>query len=381
MFALVLPRMRSNTQPMKVLLVLPSLGGGGTERVMVTLASRLDRARFSPHVAVLEKKGPYIDALPADVPLHDLAVKRVRNAVPSVIRLVWKLRPAVVLSNISHLNLMLLGSRPLLPREIRLWVRETIVVSAWMAAEVKNPKVIGGLYRRLYPRADGIVCQCDAMLNDLGQALGVSREKMVRIYNPVEVEHIRTLADGRASPYSGSGPHLVACGRMIPMKGFDLLIEALAEVAKAVPAADLTILGQGPDETSLRAFAERLGLGEKVHFAGFQSNPYAWMKCADLFVLSSRYEGLPNVMLEALALGTPVVGMDCPGGVREILEACPIGRITPAGDVSALADAIVDALKSDPKSRPAEGLETFLDRFRVEHVVRQYEKVFSVPPR
>jgi glycosyltransferase involved in cell wall biosynthesis len=361
----------------RILLLLPSLGGGGTERVMVTLASRLDRSRFSPHVAVLEKKGPYVDALPPDVPLHDLAVKRVRNAVPSVIRLVWKLRPAVVLSNISHLNLMLLGSRPLLPKEVQLWVRETIVVSAWMAAEVKNPRIIGGLYRRLYPCADGIVCQCDAMLNDVNQAFGVPREKMVRIYNPVEVDHIRSLADAAASPYSGQGPHLVACGRMIPMKGFDLLIEAMAEVARAVPTAGLTILGEGPDEASLRARAERLGLAEKVHFAGFQSNPYAWMKWADLFVLSSRYEGLPNVMLEALALGTPVVGMDCPGGVREILEACPIGRTSPAEDVPGLAGAIVETLNAQSKSRPAEGLEDFLDRFRVEQVIREYEEIFS----
>jgi glycosyltransferase involved in cell wall biosynthesis len=280
-----------------------------------------------------------------------------------------------VLSNISHLNLMLLATRTLWPRGVRLWVRETIVVSAWMAAEVKNPRVMGSLYRRLYPRATGVVCQCDAMLFDLESHFSVPRSKMVRIYNPVEIERIRSLAAAVASPYSGRGPHIVASGRLVAMKGFDLLLQAMAEVAQVLPAADLTILGQGPDEASLRALATRLGLAAKVHLAGFQSNPYPWMKSADLLVLSSRYEGLPNVMLEALALGTPVVGMDCPGGVREVLESCPIGRVTPAGDVSRLAEGIVETLQSEV--HPAAKLEEFLDRFRVERIVRRYEDIFS----
>jgi len=362
-----------------ILLVLPSLGGGGAERVMVTLASRLDRSRFAPHIAVLEKQGSYVDSLPPDVPLLDLAASRVRYAVRSLIRLIWKLRPAVVLSNISHLNLMLLASRPLWPRDARLWVRETVVVSAWMAAEVQNPGIIGACYRRLYPRADGIVCQCDAMIDDLERHFGVPRAKMVRIYNPVETERVRALAEISRHVYSGRGPHLVASGRLIPMKGFDLLLQAMAHVMRAIPESELTILGQGPEEASLRALAAQIGLRERVHFVGFQSNPYPWMKHADLFVLSSRYEGLPNVMLEALTLGTPVVGMDCPGGVREILEPCPIGWVTPAGDVTRLAQTILETLGSGAKLHPAQGLETFLNRFRVENVVRQYEELFSSP--
>jgi len=368
---------KTSSEPAKVLLVLPSLGGGGAERVMVTLANHLDRSRFAPHIAVLEKSGPYVDSLPNDVPLHDLRAARVRHAVWSVLRLIWRLRPAVVLSNISHLNLMLLATRPLWPRGVRLWVRETIVVSAWMAAELKNPKVMGALYRRFYPRANGVVCQCDAMLFDLESHFGVPPSKMVRIYNPVEIEGIRSLAAAAPNPYSGRGPHILASGRLVPMKGFDLLLRAMAQVASVLPAADLSILGQGPDEAALRELATRLGLAARVRFVGFRSNPYPWMKSADLFVLSSRYEGLPNVMLEALALGTRVVGMDCPGGVREILEPCPIGRVTPAGDVSRLAEAIVETLQSGAKSQCAEGLEEFLDRFKVEYIIRRYEEVFS----
>ena len=366
--------MNPDSEPAKVLLLLPSLGGGGAERVMVTLANRLDRARFAPHVSVLEKKGVYVDSLPADVPIHELGARRVRHAVPALLRLLWRLRPAVVLSNISHLNLMLIASRPLWPRGVRLWVRETMLVSAWMAAEVANPRLIGALYRRLYPRANGIVCQCEAMLNDLAENFGVPRPKMARIYNPVEIERIRKLAAAQRSPYSSGGLHLIACGRLHPMKGFDLLLRAMAEVVRAMPEVDLTILGEGPCEADLRALAGRLGLARAVRFVGFQSSPYLWMKWADLFVLSSRYEGLPNAMLEALALGTPVVGTDCPGGVREILGPCPIGRLTPAEDVSGLAGAIVETLGSGAKPGVSQELEAFLDRFRVENVIHRYEE-------
>ena len=366
---------KTDSSRRRVLFLLPSLGGGGAERVMVTLASRLDRARFEAHVAVLQRTGPYITELPPDVSLHDLAARRLRYAVVALVRLVRKLRPAVVLSNIGEMNLLVLLCRPLLPRGVQLLVRETMVVSAWLAQEVKHPRIVGALYPRLYPKADRIVCQCDAMLRDLEVNFGMPPAKMVRIYNPVDVERVRTLADGGASPYFGPGPHLLASGRLVRMKGFDLLLQAMAEVAQARPAADLTILGEGALEGELRTMAHTLGIEAKVRFAGFQTNPYPWMKHADLFVLSSRYEGLPNVMLEALALGTPVVGTDCPGGVREILEACSIGRLAPPEDAPALAGAVLVALDSGLKTHPPPDLPEFLDRFRVERVVGQYEEL------
>ena len=344
---------------------------------MVTLASRLDRARFEPHVAVLQRTGPYVAELPPDVSLHDLGARRLRYAVFALVRLIRRLRPAVVLSNIGEMNLLVLLCRRLLRREVRVLVRETMVVSAWLAQEVKHPRIVGALYPRLYPKADRIVCQCDAMLRDLELRFRVPRARMVRIYNPVDVERVRTLADGGANPYAGPGPHLVASGRLVRMKGFDLLLRAMAEAAQALPAADLTILGEGALEGELKALAANLGIGRQVRFEGFQTNPYPWMKHADLFVLSSRYEGLPNVMLEALALGTPVVGTDCPGGVREILETCPIGRLAPPENAPALAAAIVDAFHAGLKSRPAPDLTDFLDRFRVECIVTQYEGILS----
>jgi glycosyltransferase involved in cell wall biosynthesis len=334
---------------------------------------------------VLSKTGPYLSGL--GVPLYDLNASRVRYAIPAFVRLVRRLRPMVVLSNIGELNLMLLFSRPLLPRGVRLWVRETQMVSDWLKHEAARPGVLAAFYRHLYPRADGIICPSDAILRDLAENFGTPRIKLTRIYNPIDVERIRNLGrDGpnphvrpASLPHPTPQEHLLACGRLTRVKGFDLLLEAMARVVRARPGTELTILGEGPLDAELKAQAGQLDLGSRVRFPGFQANPYPWIKYADLLVIPSRADGLPNVMLEALALGTPVLGTDCPGGMREILEDCPIGRVAPNGDVRALADAIIETLafKAAKRVQMPEELESFLDRFRLERIIRQYEDTLS----
>lgn len=343
---------------------------------MVSLVSRLDRSRFEPHLAVLQKTGPCLEELP-DVPLYDLGVRRVRHAALALARLVRRLRPQVVLSTLGELNLMLILSRPLWPGGVRLLVRESTLVSARLAQDVRRPRLLAALIRHLYPRADAIVCQSDAMLRDLSESFKVPRGKMVRIYNPLDVDRVRRLACAHQSPYAGAGPHLVSAGRLAPVKGFDLLIEAMVEVVKVFPSADLTILGEGPLEAELRTLASRFGLAERVRFPGFRPNPYPWLKHADLFVLSSRYEGLPNAALEALALGTPVVARDCPGGVREILTGCPLGRLVSGENAQALAKGIANTLRAGRRANDSRDLEGFLERFRPEQVIRQYEDLLS----
>lgn len=343
---------------------------------MVSLTGRLDRSRFEPHLAALEAAGPCLGEVPPDVPLHDLHTRRVRRAVVAVARLVRSLRPQVVLSTLGELNLMLILSKPLWPRGVRMLVRESTLVTARLARDVRSPALLAALIRWLYPRADGIICPSEAVLLDLAECFKVPRRKMIRIYNPLDVDRLRELGDVGPCPYAGAGPHLVSAGRLSPVKGYDLLIEAMAEVVKALPSADLTIVGEGPEEGKLRALAAQLGLAERVRFAGFQPNSFPWLRHADLFVLSSRYEGLPNAMLEAVAVGTPAVARDCPGGVREILAGCPFGRLVSGDGAGELAAGIVDAVGAGLKVGEPGDLARFLDRFRPEAVVRQYEDLF-----
>jgi glycosyltransferase involved in cell wall biosynthesis len=364
----------------KVLFVMPNLGGGGAERVIVTLLRHLDCSCFEPHLALLEAAGPFLKEVPADVQLHDLKAKRVRHAFLGIIRLSWKLKPQVIHSAMCELNLAMVWSKPFLPPGLRLLMREDSSPSAQNAQGRKHPLLWNWLYREFYPRADKIICVGDYVLDDLAENFGIARRKMTRIYNPVDIDRTRRLAEVGSNPYCGKGPHLVSAGRLSREKGADVLLDAMAGVRATISDADLTLLGEGPLKPDLLEQRDRLGLNEAVHLIGFQPNPFPYFKHADLFVLPSRFEGLPLVVLEALAVGTPVVASDCPGALHEILRDCPRARLVPPSDPKALAEGIVAAAGfAAKKVPPDQGLDAFLSRFDVKTLVRDYEQILHDP--
>jgi glycosyltransferase involved in cell wall biosynthesis len=261
---------------------------------------------------------------------------------------------------------------------LRLLIREDTLPSAQNAQARKHPLLWSWLYRQLYPRADRIICVGDYVLNDLAESFGIPRDKMTRIYNSVDVDRIRLLAEAGGNPFSGAGPHLVAAGRLSCEKGADVLLEAMPLVRATIPGADLNILGEGSLKPDLLEQCGRLGLTGAVHFAGFQPNPYPYFKHADLFVLPSRFEGLPLVVLEALAVGTSVVASDCPGALREIFGDCPKAGLVLPSDPKALAEGIVSALRLAGSESQSRGrMDAFLSRFDAKTLVRDYEKILE----
>ncbi|MGB7592170.1 MAG: glycosyltransferase [Terriglobia bacterium] len=364
--------------PKRILFVMPSLRIGGAERVMVTLLHHLDRSRFEPHLALVEKAGPYLEDVPPDVPVHDLKATRVRWAVPKMIRLAWELKPHVLHSSMPELNMATVLSRPFLPPGVRVLIREEVVGSVENARSRKHPAVWNWLYRRLYSRADKVICLSEFVLNDLAENLGIPRRVLVHIYAPVDTELVARLGNEGGNPFEGKGTHILAAGRLEKRKGFDMLLDAMPRVCAAVPGARLTILGEGVLKQELLAQRERLGLNQTVRFVDYQPNPFPHFKHADLFVLSSTNEGFGLVVVEALAVGTPVVAADCGGVLREILRDCPLGWVAPPGGPSALAETIISALKAlsgQPQlHRP---LESFLNRFDVRTVMRDYESLLE----
>jgi glycosyltransferase involved in cell wall biosynthesis len=353
----------------RILFLLPSLTGGGAERVFTTLLRHLDRTRFEPHLALLQAQGAYMGDIPKDVPIHDLKVSRVRYALPKILRLIWKIRPQTILATMGHLNTALVSVNFFFPRNTRLLVREAAMPSEVFRGR-KDLKLWQWLYRNLYKSADKVVCPSDAVAGDLEENFGVPREKLVRIYNPVDVERVRQMASEGECPYQAAGPYLIAVGRLSREKGFDILIDAMPAVLRRFPAAQLYILGEGPLEAELKEQVQTLGLYENVVFLGFQANPWLYLKHADAFILPSRYEGLPNVLLEALALGAPVVVSDCPGGIREIRESVGNMAVVPTENPGALAEAIITVCGS-----PAPAIES-LGRFDLQQVVSEYSNIF-----
>ena len=360
----------------KILLIVPSLQGGGAERVMVTLANHFDRNRYVPILALGLVKGPYLKDLARDVTIHSLGgAWRARYAVPAVLRMVWSLRPHVVLSTLG-LNLAVALARPFFPPGTRVILRAGTTVSAYLKISSSNAclKTLG--YKWLYRLADTVICQSDFMLNDMAINFSLPRQKLVRIYNPVDIERIRTLAAQMGNPFVGTGPHLLAIGNLYRVKGFEVLLKASKLVRVHHPRTTLTILGEGEDMAKLKRLAQGLGILEATCFLGFQSNPYPYLKHADLFVSSSRYEGFSNVILESLALGTPVVATDCPGGNREVIEEGLNGWLAKVDDVESLAQTICRGIGNGVTLDAAAIQARCEARFSVNHIVELYQDQF-----
>lgn len=357
----------------RVLFLIPSLQGGGAERVIVTLLKHLDRKRFQLAIGVVDmSKAVFRDEIRSDVEFIDLGATRVRYALPKIVALIWKRRPDVVFSTLGHLNLALAMVRPLLPNDVRYIARETIVVSS-VLEEYRWRVIWTLLYRWFYSHIDLLVCQSRDMQVDLVERFGYPSAQSVVINNPVDIERIYQLALeplNQREIRSGS-IKLVAAGRLNWQKGFDLLIEAIAILAD--PRIHLVLLGEGILLDELKQLAIARGVADQVEFVGFQTNPYAWFARMDAFVLSSRYEGFPNVVVEALVCGTPVISTPAPGGTREILDGIPECEVAKEVSAQSLADAIAKWMRGDRKRiDPAAVAPYTLDR-----IVAQYQQVLG----
>lgn len=356
----------------RLLCVIPTLRAGGAERVMVTLLKYLDPERFDLSLAVVDMNGAvFTGELPGHVKLIDLDCDRVRTAIPRIVALARRHKPDVLFSTLGHLNLAMAIAKPLLPRKMRLVARETAMVSLGIQ-DYPRSRLFKTLYRIFYSRLDRIVCQSHAMKEDVATTFSVPHRKMVVINNPVDVGQVRVLAQAplAETTWRTYPVRLVAVGRLGREKGFDILLDALAVLKE--PRIGLAILGEGTQGAELQAQAERLGLQKQVYFAGYQSNPYAWITRSDAFVLSSRHEGFPNVVIEALACNRPVVATPAPGGTLEILSDYPC-VIAAEINAAALAQAI-GAWLAKYDGRP---LDADVTRYAPQAIAAQYTAIFE----
>jgi glycosyltransferase involved in cell wall biosynthesis len=331
-------------QRLRLLLLIPHLGGGGAEQVTTLLARGLSRDKYELHLCLVTQADSGGSDLPPWVTLHALGASRVRYGAISLLRLVRQLRPRIILSGMAHLNFLVLLLRPFFPPETRVLVRQNTTVSAALAYG-GLPRYTRILYRLLYRHADRIICQTQAMAKDLAKVLGIKGELLAVLPNPVDLADIRTAGDG-PDLWIGPGPHLLAVGRLSREKGFDMLLCAFGAVRRLFPQANLVIAGAGPEEATLKADCHALSLDTAVRFAGHVQCPYVFFPGATLFVLSSRHEGMPNALLEAAAGGLPIVALPSSDGIVDLLHNRPGAWIAPQISVTALADSLVTALET-----------------------------------
>lgn len=361
-----------------VALLMPNFEAGGAERVMIRLAGGLAEQGYPVDLLVLSDHGPYRDEVDPRVNVVSLHANRAWRAIPGLTAYLRERQPVALLSALFHMNFIAVIARGLTRRPTRTVISEhntqELVHSSvgplrWIAYSV--------LLRWSYPRADAVACVSGGIADGLARAMPVLRNRLSVIGNPIATPELLQLSRAPVDhPWlvPGQPPVVLAAGRLIPAKGFDVLIQAFARVVSCSQAR-LVILGEGPERRALAAQIEQLGLSDHVALAGFSKNPYAWMSRAAVFVLSSRHEGLPGALIEAMACGCRVVSTDCPYGPSEILEDGRWGRLVPVDDVTALAAAISEALTTPD----APDVRIRAEHYSLDHAVRAYRNLLQLP--
>ena len=369
----------------KVMFVLLTLGGGGVGRLASLLLEHLERERFEPCVALLEHRGRY--PLPLDIPIACFH-KKSRYDLP---RLIWRLaraydkeKPDVVLSFMNYTNLIAVLARRLSRNKPRLLLSEHGYLSIEFTEfkEFKRDPLSrfkGWAIPWLYPQSDGIVCVSQGVADDLVANFRVPRDKINVIYNPADIDYILTQAGENVEyPWFAQKelPIIIAIGRLTAQKGYPYLLKAFAQVTANFPCR-LVILGEGRERVPLEELAQELGVEKDVAFLGFQENPFKYLARSDFFVLSSLWEGFGNVIIEAMACGTPVIATRCPSGPDEIITDGVNGLLVPVSDEAALVVAIWQLLnEKDFASKLAQAGRKRAEDFAIDRIAKQYQELF-----
>jgi len=347
-------------------------GRGGVEKMVVNLLRGFLDAGVRVDLVLARAAGPHVAAIPDGVNVVRLGSAHTLTALPRLAAYLRRSRPPALLAVKDRAGKVAILARRLARVDTRLVLRIGTTVSAALAGRGHLRRWVWRVSMRLfYRRADLVVAVSRGVAEDVAAITGLAPARLRVIANPVVGPELAER--GRALPahpwLSGDGPPvLLAAGRFTRQKDFPTLIRAFAEVRRERPAR-LMILGEGRGRAECEALAASLGVGKDLALPGFVDDPAPYMAHAALFVLSSRWEGSPNVLTEALALGTPVVATDCPSGPREILSGGAVAPLVPVGDVAAMARAIVQVLDDPP---PAQRLRAAVKGYSIEESAREY---------
>ena len=354
-----------------IAMIWPDLRGGGAERVAVNLANAFVQRGYAVDMVLLSATGEFLADLLPDVRVLDLQVKRMRWALPTLVRYLRQTRPDAVLASMWPLTLAAIWARTLSRVTTRLVLAEhttwsrSILIERWSVSWQVRTSM-----HHFFPSADGIVTVSQGAADDLAHLANLDRKSITVIYNPVVGDAKRQASAPLAPAGWWTGPHrkVLAVGTLKTIKDYSTLLTAFAQLLQRADAR-LLILGEGECRAALEAQARQLDIETSVFMPGFVKDPTPYYEHADLHVLSSTGEGLANVIIEALAAGTPVVSTDCPSGPREILCDGQFGRLVPVGDASALAVALADSLAATHNHT---ALKERAQHFSIDKAVDQY---------
>ena len=334
-------RPQNPSKPRKTVFILPALTAGGAERVLITLMNGLDRNQFTPEFITINEQGPLRDLVAPDIPFHALGSGRVSHSLHKLLFRLRKLKPDIVVTTMAHTNFALLLLKPFLPGKPRLIVREAITPS-FILETVPQKKLVTKAYQWLYPHADLVISPARIIINEFAHDLNMNTDNHICLRNPVDTDKIR--GDQQIAPdFQNAGnrdktTHFIAAGRLHSQKGFDRLITALPSLKQK--NWHLTILGEGTERPALESLIKQHKLEKHVTLPGLSRHPWPHMAAADAFLMPSRWEGLPNTVLESLACGTPVIATKESGGIEEIAALTKPGNVTVVDSMDNFIDAM-----------------------------------------
>lgn len=369
-----LSRLAADEARPDIALFLPTLYSGGAERVQINLARYFLDQGLRVDLVVCKYFGSLKDKVPSGVRLVSLDASRVMFSLPAYLRYLRIARPSVVLSSVENANIISCVGKMFSSHRHRLIVRldNSLTEPGRRPLQMHRWPVTAAVACTFHA-ADEFVAVSDGLKTQLSRLPGLSKKPIHRIYNPIiheEFDAQARLAPTLPSSIQPGQPFVLAAGRLHKQKGYRHLLLAFAHAISQRPA-HLVILGEGDDREELQSLAASLGIAAHVHFLGYTPNPLAYMRHAAVFVLSSIAEGFGNVIVEALACGTPVISTDCPHGPREILAGGRYGTLVPVDDVDALACAITASLDR-PKPSMSNELKEHLRLFSIETIGKQY---------
>jgi glycosyltransferase involved in cell wall biosynthesis len=358
----------------RVAIFVPTLEGGGVERVMLSLAAGFVARGYKVDLVVANARGKLLRKVPEKVRMVNLASSRVLASLPGLVKYLREQRPDTVIAAMDHSSIVALWARKLARVKTRVIATAHANISGVLDHSSRLRVQLLPLFMRLfYPWADEIVAVSKGVADDLAIRAHVPRERIKVIYNPAlngALFEKARLAAKHSWFAPNQPPVILGVGRLSIEKGFDVLIRAFAQVRQQ-RHVKLVILGEGDQRPYLEALSRELGVHKDVCLAGYEDNPYAYMARARVFVLPSHSEGFGLVLIEALALGLPIVSTDCGGGSREILQDGRYGDLVPVGNVESLANAIHLRIDAERQSAPWTWLQNFEDGV----VVDQYRRL------
>ncbi|MTI80518.1 MAG: glycosyltransferase [Firmicutes bacterium] len=333
----------------KITFFLPALDGGGAERATVNLIREFINRGLNVDLILSRAEGVYLKEIPNKCSIINLSSKRVSTSLPALTRYLQQERPNVMISGLNHANIIAVLAKQLAGVNTEIIVVEHGIYYKYFE-DIKSFKriILTYLTRRTYSKANKIIAVSKGVANGIKNILSQNQMKNVSvIYNPIVDKSLLSKAKQGIDEHWLQEPgfsYIVSVGRLTKAKDYGTLLKAFS-IVRSKMKCRLLILGEGEERNDLVNLASELGIKSDLLMPGFVENPYKYISIADVFVMSSRWEGFGNVIVEAMACGVPVISTDCPYGPAEIIDDGKTGILTPVGDVQALSNNIYKLLK------------------------------------